>query len=568
MNLSNIFTIRENNLKKMNIILILTLSFLFIVSRVLFLDRDLPPWQLTEYQPIDEFYYSITGFNLYHYGQVAPRIVSYVPTDGTIENLLGNILTFITLKIFGNTYFGLRMPSVIASFLTFLMLYFIFRRRLDNDDKKFKVIIFWMIYLVFDFSFLIAGRVFEPTIFRTLALILVIYFGALCWSPNKPLTEKHSFWFGILSMLSILFVYSMNIFIFFALLFTIIMSSVKEDWKCILKRIIFYLFGASLVLFIFFLYRMLFTNTIQIEYSVFFPSVYFRLRKFFRIFLTNIFRLNPAFLFVCLLHLPVFIYKTYKSRDVFSILILGLLGSLSCQSFFYNAYYYRKLVIFLPLAIVMIVEATDYIDIFIERTSGFFKSVILAFSLLITLFCIYYQYRFLPGIIGHKIYHLNIAVFIVLACYIICRYFLNIISPSKIAILVFCLLFIPNIFLSDKYIYRNLSYNYRNSMIAVAQKINGKIIAGGWSFSMRLYNTSVPIINVYSYMYNSKTDKFYKKILNRLIKDKIVSCTFGYRSDKQFYEKYDLIPTIEFDISSSVFDQYDSELNYIVLYEK
>ena len=62
------------------VIILLFLCILFLFSRAIFLDSDLPPWDVFNYQPIDELYYSLTAFEIYHHGDVAHRVSSYSET--------------------------------------------------------------------------------------------------------------------------------------------------------------------------------------------------------------------------------------------------------------------------------------------------------------------------------------------------------------------------------------------------------------------------------------------------------------------------------------------------------
>jgi hypothetical protein len=65
----------------------------------------------------------------------------------------------------------------------------------------------------------------------------------------------------------------------------------------------------------------------------------------------------------------------------------------------------------------------------------------------------------------------------------------------------------PGVRLDSKYLFAAPTFQYRDSLIRAAPKLNGKILAGGVSYSMRLYNTSIPTMNFYAYYYYGY-DKF------------------------------------------------------------
>ena len=83
----------------------------FLVTRFAFLDRDLPPWNLAMYQPIDESAYTIPAFNLHHYGTWTHQDVPWVPLEGSPMNVLQSLVTSWTLGL-DWTYWGFRASSV------------------------------------------------------------------------------------------------------------------------------------------------------------------------------------------------------------------------------------------------------------------------------------------------------------------------------------------------------------------------------------------------------------------------------------------------------------------------
>ena len=49
------------------------LFILFLITRLLFLDADLPPWGVINYQPADEGAYAMMALNKYNYGKISPE---------------------------------------------------------------------------------------------------------------------------------------------------------------------------------------------------------------------------------------------------------------------------------------------------------------------------------------------------------------------------------------------------------------------------------------------------------------------------------------------------------------
>src|SRR4051812_7185307 len=109
-------------MKSRKIIYLFILFLLFSVLRIIYLDSDFPIIHAIKMADIDEFYYSIGGFNLYHYGALKNNVIPFADGDvGPFTALLDGF-TFISLKLFGNNFYGLRMASVLASCLVFILL--------------------------------------------------------------------------------------------------------------------------------------------------------------------------------------------------------------------------------------------------------------------------------------------------------------------------------------------------------------------------------------------------------------------------------------------------------------
>ena len=114
------------NLKKILSAKLFPLLYMFIVgiffiTRLLFLDSDLPPWGIINYQPVDEGTYSMMALNLYNYGDITPEIfngdIEYITSPHIRINVIGNALIYMCLKLFGDNYWGLRVSSVICGLI-------------------------------------------------------------------------------------------------------------------------------------------------------------------------------------------------------------------------------------------------------------------------------------------------------------------------------------------------------------------------------------------------------------------------------------------------------------------
>jgi hypothetical protein len=201
----------------------------FLASRAIFLDRDLPSWGVAQLQPLDEFVYTISAFDLYRYGSTAHRVVDFVPSDALPTSLLENVMTAITLALFGNNYYGLRVASVIAGAGVFVTLYVLLRRHASPAGTSPQrglagaLPLLFLGYLVADFGFDMAARVAEPSIFQMLAMVLVLL-AASSRADRQP-SAAWAFALGAIATAAWLFVYTFNSFVAAAVLLTLVVES-------------------------------------------------------------------------------------------------------------------------------------------------------------------------------------------------------------------------------------------------------------------------------------------------------------------------------------------------------
>ena len=190
---------------------------LFLVTRLLFLDADLPPLGVGGYASLDEGIHAKLALNYMDYGTIDPNatdtdgMVDY-ETGQVINDVIGNAFIVIGLLTIGDTYYGLRVPYVVINALNMLFLGMIlFRLRRDygkKDRLESNVILFILLYLVMDFCFLMSARVIENSPVRGLFVQLTVL--ALLFIKNL---RPKFFVMSFLATASILFVYMSNLYL-------------------------------------------------------------------------------------------------------------------------------------------------------------------------------------------------------------------------------------------------------------------------------------------------------------------------------------------------------------------
>ena len=154
-----------------NKLFIYGLLLFFILIRCYHLDQDAPSMMISAICEEDEAYYTIEGINEYNidnnrflkgfeHNLVAP-IVFYSKT-----------ITYLSLKIFGNNFWGLRMPVVLLSFIIALLLLNIFKK----INTKYIALNYLMIFLLLsDFTFYIFSRYQNPQIYSILCITVILW---------------------------------------------------------------------------------------------------------------------------------------------------------------------------------------------------------------------------------------------------------------------------------------------------------------------------------------------------------------------------------------------------------
>jgi len=354
-------------------------------------------WDISYYQPIDEFYYSLGAFNLYHHGEYDFQQFSFIYENKYITNYFTELMVFISLKIFGNNYYGLRMASVFAGFVIVLLLFSIlysYQKNLQRDYPKY-IFILLLMYIIIDFSFLLSNRILEPTIFRILAFMLVFFISIKITTTKMTLSK--SFLLGILAFSSMGYVYITNFFIIPALGFYILVSSYWDKSEKIFLHIFYYCLG---VFFAFTIFLLLYFILFDGNYIKDFIDIYFLfsnrihqpiLENIMNIFHANMFKFNSALLFLFISSIPYFIYTVIIKRNNITLLLASFFLLFFFQTVFINDYCHRKLIFIFPfvLSILMIVylnKTSIYQKISEKKIYQIFTITYFSFSFILTIF--------------------------------------------------------------------------------------------------------------------------------------------------------------------------------------
>lgn len=555
--------------------IVLVLFIVFVALRMIFLDRDLPPFDIFNYQPIDEFWYNNTAFNLYHYTDAKHRIVPYVESDSITPNLFGNLVSWFTLLLFGNNYYGLRSAPVLMSICFFILFFFTLRRYCFSQEpvsekKDSRSVNLWILavlaYLVVDFSFVLASRVSEPTIFRIFSFAVVMFFFTGRFA-ERNLAKK---WFcvlaGIIAFATVFYVYPNNLFLVPATWAFCVFAQKPSNIPSFISRSLLFLVG-GLLCFVSYeiILRLVFGKSYidqLVAYSVFAGRVNLPgaetaggglavIKKFlyniFGYFSTNIFRLNPLLLLLFLTSLPIFTFRLIQKKYKKDILLAVVVLFFFLQTIFINDYFYRKLIFLLPMVMLVITVAIKNAILFLdwikaERTHKIAMVIYCVFALFFTVLIFLVNcYKPLIGkdvILDQK--------YIIFPLFVLQLVLIGILIRKKISKLLLAatlaVVLLPGLYMNFRYILSNVTYSYRDAMNSLSGYVNDRIVVGGLANGFRLYNTYKPVLDVYGYKFTAEGIKQYPILRDKIIAEGLAEYTILMDGDGPnfFYSGHDI----------------------------
>jgi len=540
------------------ILLILFCCYLF--SRCLFIPADLPPYSLTQYGSKDEQCYNETAINLYHFGKIHPIIVDEIPADGRISRISQNLMTWASMELLGNNYYGLRGSAVFASILLLLIILSILRNFLSSLKSKNKNLIFTVVLLYFcmDFTFLNASRNAAPTIFRSLFLILIAYYFFKTLRKNTWFQTVHFIILGMLSVFAVFFNYFTNVFIVAALYLTITFLILIRRNRATLSSAVFLTLGMIVGLVLsemvyqhfegsgliqaikdsFFIYgnRIGSINTASLTGISIKSIVSSSPEKIISLLTTNLFMLNPLFLWGTLCSIPIMIHKIHKQKEkaLFAIFIFCLVLSYFAQAAIYNPHASKWIGVIFPVLLI-------YLVISFNHFKSFWKEIVrnrkihyyYAYSTLASLFVFLLIYKYGHKGAPEKIGLVWLFLGSILLFSILIHFLVNKTTKSWIPVTILILSFIPNGYYSIKNYFCYPEFHYRDALIALNKQIEKEVVAGSWSYGFRLYTQGNTIYSWYDHLDLSLSE--YRKDLTAIFDHNQALYTVDYQ-EKDFID--------------------------------
>lgn len=503
---------------------------LYLITRLLFLDADLPPWGIINYQPVDEGAYAMLALNQYNYGNISPEIfggdIEYITSPHIRANILGNILIYICLNIFGDNYWGLRMSSVFCGFIILLILFLTMNILLSryNVKDRTRQWVNWgcLFYFMLDFNFVMACRVLETSIFRLLFIMIIIF---LFMIYNKKIFWKFTL-MTFVATLSIFGIYITNVFVYLAILIVLIGYGKKYGKSYFKNGFLGMIFGGILGLLPLEIYYMCVWKTGAIKnmfaaISSFSSQTGYTASSSLRalikttvhFFASNSNLYNIALLALMLLSIPFLLVLIKKKKDLNILFFLALIVSLYLQTLFSEDYIVRKYIMIYPIYFMLLVPIIAHKNELREFIYGILtnphriknKILVSLYGILTILFCItiiwFRFFRISDGTINDftskDIWILSITGILSLIFMSGGIYYFIRNHAKKIVYFVgsFICAITAHLYLDFNYIYINPTYTEKQCMIDIGQTVgDGYVIGSFFPIGYTLYNDIKPII--------------------------------------------------------------------------
>lgn len=495
-------TIFHKNIVQRLIYLLLLLLFLI---RIINIEADIPQNYLVNYLSIDEGIYGDLALNLQNWGSLMhPLKISGITLEQNsqiILDIIGNLVIYVFMFIFGDNYYGFRLGIVFVAFLTLIFIVLSIKKLKKNygiNHSYFEILT--LLFLDINFIFYSASRVVEPTIFRLFFSSIIMY---IYISVKK--NSVRSFLIGLLTIISIFLVYINNTFLILGIAIYILILFFMKKNKEAIQNIVYGLAGVIAGILLSEIYYLIvwdteaFKNLFEviksfnsdINYTIvaantkvsytFYLLIY--LKRVIKFFSSNLFFYSlPTFSLVIasLYNLKKF-FKEEK-KDYF--FCLSMIVALFIQTLVSEDFINRKSIVLLPFIIYICI---NYIILYQRKEVSLSLYNVGEISFL--MLCIVIQKIYLP-FSGYAGFNTNDKVIVIL--YILIPTIIFLLSFSmrwsyKFLISMFLVFCLGNMLFIYRYYFRNIYFYDKEIMISL-DKYGNQIILGEYINGYTLYN--------------------------------------------------------------------------------
>ena len=266
------------------------------------------------------------------------------------------------------TYWGFRASSVLFGLVGFLAILAVVRHLVRQAEGERVQLPFpgaaivgaVVLLLLVDFSFLIGGRVVEPTIARLAVIALLLWLVARGTFLGPSHSGARSVVLGLLAGLAVGFGYVYNAFLLPGVLLSVgVWASSRMSRRDVARHVVLAGAGMALAIAVYFGWVALvygqdpraWYDTWVSTYRVAGRATSFDLASLWDLVAGNLFRLDRPLMALSLIALPVFAWWARRDRDPLAITVLALAVAFAAQATIQSDYPERKMLVLLAFAV-------------------------------------------------------------------------------------------------------------------------------------------------------------------------------------------------------------------------
>lgn len=478
---------KEERSRKEDIIIGIFLSILYFI-RMLFLDADVKCFDIAQIHPIDELYYNELAVKIYRYG--INSIISGQWSSPTVANartfFIPSIITATSLKIFGNNFWGLKIPYVLMGFVTGVLLYSISKKIIKN--KRIRLLIVFA--YVADFNVFELSRDAVTVMPCMLACLITVYL-IICIKNDSTKWFLSGFW----SITAFCLVYMGLPFIVLTVGFLVLVSLLIYKTNRI-KKLCSYIGGVlsgcafteviSLIMFqkhiIFMILDTLSAHSGKVGGLNVLRSPKTFIYSALAYWSSNQFRYNYLFLALSIILGCVLIYLSFAKKDCIAFILVSFVVIHWAQTVFMNNMTPSKATITFPVLLLGIGYGLEAYITKLQDKQGVFREIMLSIVPVILLGCfalIYIYHGLVLAIFRYVLY----LIAIISAIGIWTGYLFHKRKLLLMAYLSSCVLMIG---MSVYYSLYKPTYKDRDLMIDLGNTTSNGMVINGCGFN--LYN--------------------------------------------------------------------------------
>lgn len=501
----------------------LIVLFLLFCVRLIHIDADLPPFGVGWYYTADEGTYATLALNVQNFGDMkaSSSMLGFTVANHMRTDMIGNGLTVLSMKLFGDNYFGFRLPNflfVLGAIILLLATIYKIQKRSGMTAGKEMALLGIAAYLTCDFMLHNAAMVWEPTSHRMFFAMLALFF--LLDLERKPVLKLYAM--VCVTTVSILFVYVTNAFFALpCLVVGMVYISGLKGWK---KRISI-LSGAILCVAVIYAVADIFyrtywnctylDNVISI-FSMFSDNASYELaskngfleqaiQRTWSFLASTEFLYNLPVFGLFLVQLPWGMRYLRQKRDYLYLFSFFSILGLWLQTIVTEDYIFRKSLLVYPFLIICIVIWLEQNDWSIawqgKKRTGYFYYAVIA-GLMVGI--VYYRFYGIADLSNQDFsggFRITLILFVLCpALLLLCLQFFQG-TGGRLKCILCCGCFFAcalfNLYQVYKYEWRDVTYTEKEMMVSMASDYGEEYLLGVYSMAYSLYNDIKPVCLAY-----------------------------------------------------------------------